>query len=109
MRYPVVGGYTICARLGDWINVSSDPDQRCWITATPERDGQHEIRRGAWQLLVLNPDSYGSLHLAQGCTETGDEAEIELLARRLVGALPTPEEDTETSPVAQAHAGPSVS
>lgn len=108
MRNLVVHGYTICARLGDWIDVSPDPDQRCWITATPERDGQHEIRRGAWQVLVLNPDPYGSLHLAQSCTNTGDEGEIEPVARSLVGTLQIPA-DTATSLIPQTNDGRSIS
>ncbi len=89
MRNPVIDGYTICARLGDWIDVSADPDSRCWITWTAERDGQHEVRRGVWLVEVLNPDPYGFIHLGESaCTETGDEAEIEPLARQLVSQLP---------------------
>jgi hypothetical protein len=97
LRNLLIDGYTICARFGDWIDVSPDPDQQCWITATPEREGQHEIRRGTWQVLVLNPDPYGSMHLADGCTGTGDEAEIEPLARHLVGALTIPIADEPVS------------
>lgn len=85
LRNITIDGYTICARLGDWIDVSPDPDSKCWVAATPERRGQHEIRRGVWHVVVLNPDPYGSLHLGpSACTETASEADIERLARRLV-------------------------
>lgn len=84
----VVDGFTICAELGDWIDISRVPDYYVWAEVSPEREGgQHEIRRNAWRILVLNPDRNGPLHLASGCTETDRKDEVETLARKLVADM----------------------
>lgn len=87
-RNLLIDGFTISANRGDWIDVSPDPDDQCWIKATEERSsGQHEIRRDVWHVSVLNPDPFGSLYLASACTQSGDDHEIEAVATRLVAEI----------------------
>ncbi|MBB6191490.1 hypothetical protein FHS51_001717 [Sphingobium wenxiniae] len=83
-----IDGYAISAELGDWVDISTDPDYSVWGAVTPEREaGQHEIRRNAWRVHVLNPDRYGPLHLAYGCTAADSRDEVEELATKLVDGI----------------------
>lgn len=83
-----VEGFTISATLGDYIDVSPDPDRYVWVSASDERIAtQGEVRRNVWQVCVLDPDPYGRMFLAFDCTMSACEAEIEPVARRLVAGL----------------------
>ncbi|ALR23153.1 hypothetical protein [Sphingobium baderi] len=83
-----VGGFTISAHKGDWIDISTVPDLRFWSALTDENETmQSEIRREAWRVLVLNPSPYGSMFLASDCTLSASKSEVEQVAQRLVAGL----------------------
>jgi hypothetical protein len=85
-RHLVVDGCTVIARLGDWIDVSRDPDFRIWGNARMAKPNeQAEIVCGVWNVIALNPDrGSDNVTAGQGITATGDPAEIEPVARRVI-------------------------
>lgn len=84
-----IDGYTVWGMLGDWTDVSDDPDRHQWADmyrpdVQPREQG--EIRRNVWRIFI----SKGSaalddlVVLASDCTQTADRQEIEVLARRII-------------------------
>ncbi|WP_150293613.1 hypothetical protein [Sphingobium estronivorans] len=84
-----IDGYAVWGMLGDWTDVSDDPDRRQWADMfhpdTKPRE-QGEIRRNVWRIFI----SKGSaalddlVVLSGDCTATADRAEIEQLARTII-------------------------
>lgn len=84
-----IDGYAVWGMLGDWTDVSDDPDRRQWADMfhpdTKPRE-QGEIRRNVWRIFI----SKGSaalddlVVLSGDCTATADRAEIEQLARAII-------------------------
>lgn len=84
-----IDGFTILGDLGDWTDVSDDPDQRRWADMfhpdTQPRP-QGEIRRNVWRVFISRGGAaLDDLIVFPGdCTETADRYEIEQLARRII-------------------------
>lgn len=88
-HHAVVDGYTVLGMLGDWADISTDPDRRQWADMfhpDTELREQGEIRRNVWRIFITKGRvSDGTGVILQGdCTETADRAEIEELARRII-------------------------
>lgn len=84
-----IDGYTILGLLGDWADVSPDPDRRQWADLyhpdTRPRD-QGELRRNVWRIYITkgSASSDGFVVLPGDCTMTADRDEITVLARRII-------------------------
>ncbi|TNE43768.1 hypothetical protein [Sphingobium sp. CFD-2] len=84
-----IDGYTILGLLGDWADVSPDPDRRQWAdlyhSDTRPRD-QGELRRNVWRIYITkgSASSDGFVVLPGDCTMTADRDEIAVLARRII-------------------------
>ncbi|OUC53022.1 MULTISPECIES: hypothetical protein [Sphingomonadaceae] len=84
-----IDGYAVWGMLGDWTDISDDPDRRQWADMfhpdTRPRE-QGEVRRNVWRIFI----SKGSaalddlVVLSGDCTMTADRDEIEPLARRII-------------------------
>lgn len=84
-----IDGYAVWGMLGDWTDVSDDPDRRQWADMfnpdTKPRE-QGEVRRNVWRIFI----SKGSaalddlVVLSGDCTTTADRGEIEQLARAII-------------------------
>jgi len=82
-----VDGLTIWATLGDWTDVSADPDQTRWVeTFHPDAREQGEIRRNVWRVYVTRGTAASDdfIVLPGDCTKTADRQDIEPLARRII-------------------------
>ena len=85
-----IDGYTVWGMLGDWTDLSDDPDHRQWADmfrpdVHPREQG--EIRRGVWRIFISKGSSAPSDDLIVfpgDCTETADRNEIEPLARKII-------------------------
>lgn len=83
-----IDGYTVWGMLGDWTDVSEDPDHRRWADMfnpqTIPRQG--EIRRNVWRIFVSKGSAASDdlLVLPCDCTQTADREEIEVLARGII-------------------------
>ena len=94
----LIDGYTVWGILGDWTDLSDDPDRRQWADMfhpDTEPRAQGEIRRNVWRIFIskgsaTSDDSKNSAAsddfavIPGDCTETADCGEIEQLARRLI-------------------------
>lgn len=84
-----VDGYSVIGTLGDWTDISDDPDFPRWADlhdpGTEPRE-QVEIRRSVWRILLTRGSTVsGDLEVLLGdCTQTADRDEIEELARRII-------------------------
>lgn len=88
-HHALIDGYTVWGTLGDWADLSDDPDQRRWadmfLPGTEPRE-QGEIRRNVWQIFISKGSAASDdFTIFPGdCTETNDRLEIEQLARRII-------------------------
>ncbi len=88
-HHALIDGYTVWGTLGDWADLSDDPDQRRWtdmfLPGTEPRD-QGEIRRNVWRVFISKGSaSSDDFTIFPGdCTETADRWEIEELAHRII-------------------------
>lgn len=86
-----IDGYIVSGMLGDWTDVSDDPDQRRWAdmfnpdTQTQLRE-QSEIRRNVWRIQIWKGRfaSDDLVVLPSDCTMTANRDEIAVLARRII-------------------------
>jgi len=75
--------------LGDWTDLSDDPDRRQWADMfhpdTRPRE-QGEIRRNVWRIYVCRGSATSDefMVLPADCTMTADRAEIPALVRRII-------------------------
>lgn len=86
-----IDGYTVWGMLGDWADISDDPDRRQWADlfhpdTVPRAQG--EIRRGVWRIFISKGriGSEDSVVLPGDCTLTADRDEIAVLARRIIAS-----------------------
>lgn len=75
--------------LGDWTDLSDDPDRRQWadlLNPLTEAREQAEIRRNVWRIYISKGSAAADdLIVYPGdCTQTADRQEIEVLARRII-------------------------
>lgn len=88
-HHAMVDGHTVWATLGDWTDVSDDPDERRWadllMPGTEPRE-QAELRRNVWRIFVTKGSAASDdfTVFPGDCTETADRGEIEQLARRII-------------------------
>jgi hypothetical protein len=86
-----IDGFSVWGILGDWVDISEDPDRRQWADLfhpdTVPRD-QGEIRRGVWRIFISKgrTSSDDSVVLPGDCTLTADRDEIADLARRIISS-----------------------
>jgi len=86
-----IDGYTVWGMLGDWADISDDPDRRQWADLfhpdTVPKD-QGEIRRGVWRIFISKGriSSDDSVVLPGDCTLTANRDEIAVLARRIISS-----------------------
>jgi len=84
-----IDGYRVWGMLGDWTDVSEDPDRRQWADMfhpdTQPRE-QGEIRRNVWRIFISKGSaSAEDLTVLPGdCTRSADRGEIADLARRII-------------------------
>ncbi len=84
-----IDGYSVWAMLGDWTDMSDDPDRRQWADMfhpdTKPRE-QGEIRRNVWRIFISKGRAAldDLVVLSGDCTTTADRDEIEQLARRII-------------------------
>lgn len=84
-----IDGYSVIGMLGDWTDISDDPDRRQWADMyhpdTHPRE-QGEIRRNVWRIFLsrgrASSDDFSVL--PGDCTMTADREEIAILARRII-------------------------
>ncbi|MBB5707321.1 hypothetical protein [Sphingopyxis panaciterrulae] len=84
-----IDGYYVIGFLGDWTDISEDPDQRQWADLLHEDTvprEQGEVRRGVWRIFLSRGSSASDDLdvLPSDCTETAEREEIEELARRII-------------------------
>jgi len=84
-----IDGYTVMGMLGDWTDLSDDPDRRQWADMfhpdiRPREQG--EIRRNVWRIYVCRGSAASDefMVLPADCTMTADRAEIPALVRRII-------------------------
>ncbi|TAJ74160.1 MAG: hypothetical protein EPO45_17330 [Sphingobium sp.] len=88
-HHAMIDGYTVWGTLGDWADLSDDPDERRWADLanphTEPRD-QGEIRRQVWRIFISKGSAASDdfTVFPGDCTETADRREIEQLARRII-------------------------
>ncbi|MFC0203317.1 hypothetical protein [Novosphingobium soli] len=88
-HHDLIDGYTVCGTLGDWADLSDDPDQRRWadmfMPGTEPRE-QGEIRHNVWRIFISKGKAASDdfTVFPGDCTETADRREIEGLARRII-------------------------
>lgn len=88
-HHALIDGYTVWGTLGDWTDLSVDPDERRWadmfMPGTEPRE-QGEIRRNVWRIFISKGSAASDdFTIFPGdCTETADRREIEHLARRII-------------------------
>jgi len=88
-HHAVIDGFTVWAMLGDWTDLSHDPDRRQWADMfhpdTRPRE-QGEIRRNVWRIFISKGSAAADdLIVYPGdCTQTADRQEIDELARRII-------------------------
>ncbi|MDF0490407.1 hypothetical protein PX554_19955 [Sphingomonas sp. H39-1-10] len=84
-----VDGFFVWGMLGDWTDLSDDPDRRQWADMfhpdTQPRE-QGEIRRNVWRIFISKRGAAaGDLVVLPGdCTQTADRGEIEPLTRAII-------------------------
>jgi hypothetical protein len=88
-HHALIDGYTVWATLGDWTDLSPDPDQPRWVDlfgADVEPRAQGEIRRQVWRIFVSTGSAASDdfTVFPGDCTETADRREIDQLARRII-------------------------
>ncbi len=87
-HHAVIDGHTVWGSLGDWADLSDDPDRHQWADMfhpdTQPRQG--EIRRNVWRIFLSKGSAaLDDLVVLPGdCTQTADRQEIEDLARRII-------------------------
>lgn len=88
-HHALIDGYTVWATLGDWTDVSDDPDRHQWADmyrpdVQPREQG--EIRRNVWRIFISKGSAaLDDLVVLPGdCTLTADRQEIEVLAGRII-------------------------
>ena len=83
-----VDGFFVRGLLGDWTDLSEDPDRRQWADMfhpdTQPRQG--EIRRNVWRLFISKGSAAADdlVVLPGDCTPNADRGEIEPLARAII-------------------------
>ena len=88
-HHALIDGYTVWGTLGDFTDLSDDPDQRRWadmfMPGTEPRN-QGEIRRNVWRIFVSKGSAASDdfTVFPGDCTETADRREIDQLARRII-------------------------
>lgn len=84
-----IDGHTVWGMLGDWTDVSDDPDRRQWADmyhpdTKPHEQG--EIRRNVWRIFISKGSAASDelVVLPGDCTYSADRQEAEDLARRII-------------------------
>lgn len=84
-----IDGYRVWGMLGDWTDLSDDPDRRQWADmfnpdTIPREQG--EIRRNVWRIFVTRGSASADdlVVLPGDCTTTADRSEIAHLARSII-------------------------
>ncbi|OUC54819.1 hypothetical protein CA262_08090 [Sphingobium sp. GW456-12-10-14-TSB1] len=84
-----IDGYAVWGMLGDWTDISDDPDRRRWADmfhpdTSPREQG--EIRHNVWRIFISKGNAAldDLVVLSGDCTMTADRDEIEQLARRII-------------------------
>ncbi len=90
-HHAMIDGFTVWGVLGDWADLSDDPDRRQWADMfhpDTEPRPQGEIRRNVWRIFLSKGSAaLDDLVVLPGdCTTTDDRHEIEQLARRIIAA-----------------------
>lgn len=88
-HHAVVDGHTVWGVLGDWTDLSENPDRRQWADLfhpDTEPRPQGEIRRHAWRIYISKGSAAADdLIVYPGdCTQTADRREIDELAQRII-------------------------
>ncbi|RIA46423.1 hypothetical protein DFR49_0964 [Hephaestia caeni] len=84
-----IDGYSVIGMLGDWTDISDNPDRHQWADMfhpdTKPRE-QGEIRRNVWRIFLSRGSaSSDDLSVLPGdCTMTADRSEIASLARHII-------------------------
>ena len=88
-HHATIDGYSVMGFLGDWTDMSEDPDYHQWADMfhpdTEPRE-QGEIRRNVWRVHVSRGSAAaGDLEVfLSDCTHTADRKEIKELARQII-------------------------
>jgi hypothetical protein len=88
-HHAVIDGHAVWGRLGDWTDLSDDPDRRQWadlLNPLTEAREQAEIRYNVWRIFISKGSAAADdLIVYPGdCTQTADRGEIDELARRII-------------------------
>lgn len=84
-----IEGYSVWGMLGDWADISADPNRHQWADMfhpdTQPRE-QGEIRRNVWRIFISKGSAASDdlVVLSGDCTVSADRAEIAALARRII-------------------------
>lgn len=84
-----IDGFTVWGMLGDWTDLSDDPDRRQWADMfhpDTEPRPQGEIRRHVWRIFISKGSAAADdvIVYPGDCTQTSNRQEIEGLARCII-------------------------
>lgn len=88
-HFAVIEGWSVSAMIGDWTDVSPDPDYPMWrdmFNPDTQPREQGEIRRNVSATRGQFSDDTLE-YLPNDCTETADRAEIEPLVHRMIARI----------------------